>query len=131
MKETRSTLQKEIIYQAVCQHKVHPTAEEVYSYVHSDYPNISKATVYRVLKQLAEQEKISKLDFDEQARYDYLTKKHFHFKCTSCGKIYDVYPNDEMLEYIKNLEQTFSSSFSINDSDFVLKGICKECQHKH
>lgn len=128
MKETRLTLQKQIIYQAVCQLKNHPTAEDVYTQVHLNYPNISKATVYRVLKQLAEQDKLLKLDFDEQVRYDDLCTKHFHFKCTRCGKIVDIPATDEMLHSIEILKKGLSSTLYIDNSDLILKGICNDCQ---
>ena len=46
--QERQTKQKTIIYDALMTLD-HPTATEVYSYVHEQYPSVSRATVFRVL----------------------------------------------------------------------------------
>ena len=51
----RHTVQKNMIYAALCELKNHPTAHEVYEHVRTAHPTISKATVYRVLNRMAEQ----------------------------------------------------------------------------
>ena len=46
--QERQTRQKRVIYDAL-KALDHPTATEVYGYVHERYPSISRATVFRVL----------------------------------------------------------------------------------
>ncbi|NLC48425.1 MAG: transcriptional repressor, partial [Tenericutes bacterium] len=86
----RNTLQKKLILDIICNSKDHPTAEMVYNEIHIDYPNISKATVYRNLKNMASKGQIKKMeisgDFD---RYD-CNDSHYHAKCINCGEIFDV-----------------------------------------
>lgn len=53
--QTRNTVQRQIVLQAVLRMHDHPTADTVYAAVAADHPSISKATVYRNLNQLASQ----------------------------------------------------------------------------
>ena len=46
--QERQTRQKSIIYDAL-KTLDHPTATEVYGYVHERHPSVSRATVFRVL----------------------------------------------------------------------------------
>ena len=46
--QERQTKQKQIIYDAL-KTLDHPTATEVYGYVHENYPTVSRATVFRDL----------------------------------------------------------------------------------
>ena len=50
--QQRQTKQKQIIYDAL-KALDHPTATEVYGYVHDTYPTVSRATVFRVLSGFA------------------------------------------------------------------------------
>ena len=56
--QTRNTVQRQIVLQAVRSLHDHPTADSVYAVVAAEHPSISKATVYRNLNQLALQGEI-------------------------------------------------------------------------
>ena len=129
MTNTRETLQKKIIFDCLKNNKVHPTAEDVYKIVHKDYPNISKATFYRVLSKLSENGQIRKLDFDISSRFDDEIVPHYHFVCKRCNKIIDVFLNEERLTQLDEFKQIFNG-FSIDDTEIVFKGLCKDCQKK-
>ena len=45
----RNTIQKDLILNAVNQLHNHPTAGDIYEFIHKDHPNIGKGTVYRNL----------------------------------------------------------------------------------
>ena len=45
--------QRELILKAVLENRVHPTADAVFSFLKPDHPELSLATVYRNLNQLA------------------------------------------------------------------------------
>ena len=47
--QTRNTVQRQIVLQAVLRMHDHPTADTVYAAVAAEHPSISKATVYRNL----------------------------------------------------------------------------------
>lgn len=53
----RTTIQKELVLDAVKQLHNHATADEVYELVQSAHPNISKGTVYRNRAVFARREK--------------------------------------------------------------------------
>ena len=56
--QTRNTIQRQIVLQAVNQMHNHPTADAIYAVIAAQHPTISKATVYRNLNQLAAQGEI-------------------------------------------------------------------------
>lgn len=103
----------------------HPTADEIYAAVKADYPNISRATVYRNLKLLAEAGEIGEVEMPGGAdHFDYQTSRHYHVRCTRCGRIFDV-----DMEYIPDLEKSIKNTqgFQLNGHDIIFKGICPEC----
>jgi Fur family peroxide stress response transcriptional regulator len=126
MKTTRNTQQKKIIKDALtCLD--HPTASELYESIHKDYPAISKATVFRVLSQYADNGDVLRLTlFDSSTRFDYNTKPHVHAHCSVCGRVFDVW-NDEFnsLLNIKSVE-----GFEVTLCNIELNGICKDCKNK-
>lgn len=121
----RNTLQKDIVKSSIGNENDHPTAEEVYSRIHDDYPTISKATVYRILRQAADNDEFTRISMMSGADcYDKNTVKHYHVQCVKCGNIMDAamgYHSDidseeEKLEGIVVLEH-----------DILFKGVCKKC----
>ena len=56
--QTRNTIQRQIVLQAVNQMHNHPTADAIYAFIAAQHPTISKATVYRNLNKLAAQGEI-------------------------------------------------------------------------
>lgn len=121
----RNTIQKTLVLEVVHLLKKHVTADEIYDEVIKTHPNISRATVYRNLKQLSEDGKIKKVDIPNGADcFDYILKEHYHARCLKCGKILDV-----EMEYMKNLEDTVAHTdeFVFQGHDIIFKGICKEC----
>lgn len=130
MKQIRQTLQKEVTYKTLMNMMGHPTAEEVYDSVHMSFPNISKATVYRNLAALEERgliKRVPKLGGGSD-RYDKNIMPHFHAKCKSCGKIFDVaLPLEGVLENAKVMED---DGFTLSSYQLILEGICTECRSK-
>ncbi len=120
--------QREQILETLRNNCIHPTAEQVYSLVKPELPNISLATVYRNLNQLAENGTILKIDsLDGTAHFDYCREQHYHFICTKCNKVYDVPYNiaPDLAEKVR--EQT---GLTVESCDVSLKGICPDCQKK-
>ena len=87
----RNTIQCSLVLNAVNKLKNHASADEVYACITNDYPNISRATVYRNLDKLAKTGQIKKIEIPGEAeRFDHLTHNHYHIKCLQCGQIFDV-----------------------------------------
>ena len=112
--------QREIILNTLKTNVVHPTAEYVYEVLKKDNPNISLATVYRNLNQMAKLGMIKKIEGLEQSvHYDHNTHEHYHFICDKCKKVYDI---NASISY--NEEQ---HDFVVNGYDIVFHGLCKKC----
>lgn len=88
--QERQTKQKQLIYETLCTLD-HPTATEVYAFVHTRAENISRATVFRVLGGFAHTGKALELRTAGcETRYDFNTQPHSHARCTQCGRLADV-----------------------------------------
>lgn len=122
----RSTIQKELVKNAVFELKSHITADAVYEFIKKEYPTIGKGTVYRNLGILAEQGVIRKLEIpDGPDCFDYLPEKHHHLKCVKCGKLFDV-DMGEMPDFLNSVKNT--NGVKILDYDIYFKGICADCE---
>lgn len=122
---TRQTLQRSIVLETV-RLLNHPTAEEVYEAVHSEYPGISKGTVYRNLNLLSGRHSILHIPNPYGAdHYDHTVKDHYHLTCRVCGKVFDVdFP------YFSEIESMIKDKrgFAVEHHDIVFTGICPECK---
>lgn len=128
--ETRNTIQREIVLNAVRSLKCHPTASQVYEYVSKENPTISRATVYRNLNRLVETGHLLKFPVTNGAdRYDHTLHEHEHAICERCGNTYDIDLDFSQAIYgliNKNPEKTHG--FKVDECEIVFKGICPECQ---
>ncbi|MCI9263749.1 MAG: transcriptional repressor [Oscillospiraceae bacterium] len=121
----RYSRQRELIYEAVMGSKEHPTAEMVYQWLKPVCPNLSLGTVYRNLNLLAEEGVLVRMSFTVE-RYDGDTCPHSHFRCKSCGRVFDVEPDyDEALD--RAAEQV-SPGFRVEGHDLTFIGYCPECE---
>ena len=121
----RNTIQRELVLSAVRELKSHVTADEVFRFVTTDSPNVSRGTVYRNLNILAEEGSIRKIEIPGQADcYDHTTGEHCHVRCVKCGRVFDV-----MTDTVPDLTETVSDAqgFVFLGCDIIFKGICPEC----
>ena len=125
----RNSKQKDIILRALEEHCVHPTAEELYKFIHQEHADIGVATVYRNLNKFAEKGIIRKIvGLDGSSHFDSCMEPHFHFICECCGKIYDI-PMDISSDLIAKAEEF--TDCKITSMDITFKGLCRECEDKH
>ena len=90
----RNTVQKQIILDELRSVDTHPSVDELYAEIQKKHPSISKATIYRNLRQLAEKGVVLQIAIaNDVSRYDGCTDFHHHFICNHCGKVFDVYTN--------------------------------------
>lgn len=118
--------QREYILRYLSGTKEHPTADMVYENLRKDFPKISLGTVYRNLSLLVELGQIQKLSTPGQPdRYDYTTSLHYHFVCTSCGRMIDLPPID-----LGDIDEIAGSRFDgiIKGHHCQFYGICAECK---
>ena len=127
-KMERNTIQRQIILSALQKMDTHPTIEEVYAEIHKEHQAISKTTIYRNLRQLAQDSLIRQVSLpDGLERYDRLTTQHHHFKCNKCGAIFDV-----DIEYPADINGTIQEKygFQVDKHDVVFTGFCQKCKRK-
>lgn len=126
--QERHTIQKDMIYAALCELHNHPTADAVCREVQREHPTVSRATVYRVLNAMAEQGKILRLRVDGADHYDHQTHRHHHVQCTCCGRVDDVETKvmGDMTAAVTN-----SCGYVISDASLLFHGICQFCQTAH
>ncbi len=122
----RYSRQREIIVENIKNRFDHPTADEIYSACRVVEPNISLGTVYRNLKQLAEEGEIITLEtVDKKIHYDGDTSRHSHFVCERCGKIIDLFKPSETPKELKEM------GLEVTSEKCVYYGQCNDCNIKN
>jgi len=121
----RMTNQKLIILDFLRKSKDHPSADEVFLAVRKKLPQISKATVYRILDNFVKNGAIESID-GKFTRFDGNEKPHQHFICTNCGNIIDLYDNTIEKYLNKKLRLLTDGSADKFSVDFY--GTCNKCK---
>ncbi len=125
--QERQTKQKQIIYDAL-KTLDHPTATEVYGYVHENFPTVSRAPVFRVLGGFAANGRALELrTAGEEVRYDYNVAPHYHARCLTCGRVADVMATGIPTE---GLIATANHGFQVSGYSVEFYGTCKACLKK-
>ena len=122
----RNTVQRQIVQDALKKLNTHPTIEEIFAVIHDDHPSISKTTVYRNLRLLAESGIIRQVSLpDGLERYDSRIDQHYHFNCKNCGDILDV-----DIGYLSGINSAVQAKYNVlvDDHDVVFSGICQKCK---
>lgn len=90
---------------------------------------MNKATIYRQLKSLEEEQIIRKNFNDESNSYEYQLARncseHLHLKCRVCGKITHL-ECKEAAGFIRHIFETHG--FSVNQYFTSIEGVCRECR---
>ncbi|HAF60322.1 MAG: transcriptional repressor [Clostridiales Family XIII bacterium] len=111
------------VLEYLTQNRCHPTVDQIYTdLLHKEIPTLSKTTVYNTLRMLAEEGLVKVITIeDNETRYDIDVAEHGHFKCESCGSIYDFTID------MDSLELGGLNNFKVKEKDVYFKGICPEC----
>lgn len=127
MKEKRNTLQKRIVSDVFCSMNNHPSAGMVYEAVQAKYPGISRATVYRILAEAAEEGSVQRLRLvNANDRFDVTTGRHHHVTCRCCGAVADV--ESTLDDRCLATQATGCEGFQVEDCHLEFTGICEECR---
>lgn len=124
----RNTLQRSLVLDAVRRLANHPSAEEVYGQTARLHPEISKATVYRNLNVLAAEGVLRRISVANAAdRFDHNTEKHYHLKCTCCGKFSDI-----SIPYMEDLDSEVerATGYTLSSHAIIFEGLCPACKNR-
>lgn len=90
------TPQRVAILEAIFELNNHPNAENIVGFIRKNHPNISTATVYKVLDALVDSQIIRRVKTDSDVmRYDAIMDNHHHLYCAQTDRIED-YADDEL-----------------------------------
>lgn len=122
-KKMKITQQRLEILRYLDENRTHPTLEQLYEFIRTKFPAISKMTVYNVISSLIDNRIISSMRFvnSTELRVDYDKSSHFHFLCGKCGKIYDIESDFDLLDNVKRNGHKFDE-YTVN-----IYGTCKNC----
>lgn len=124
----RYTDQRAAVYRFLLGTEAHPTADDVFTSVRHEIPDISLATVYKSLETLVGCGLATKLTYgDGSARYDGRTDPHHHARCLRCGAVTDL-PGHLDTSAVRN-QLGPVSGFQIQSYRVELVGYCNSCQH--
>lgn len=120
----RPSVQRLAIYEYVKMTKQHPTAECVYESLRDKLGSLSLTTVYNTLKLFVDAGLVIMLNIDNTFHcFDGDTHPHAHFRCNTCGKIYDFPMKRDYHALVEDAE-----GFDVTEAQLYLKGICKVCK---
>jgi len=120
----RNTIQRQLVYKAVCELDIHANAEQVYDHVTKAYPSISKATVYRNLGQMVESGELLNIgNFYGSTHYDHNCHDHYHFICDKCKQVFDI---EVDFKHINKDART--DGLEIKGHNLSFFGLCSTCR---
>jgi len=126
-KGLKVTPQRIAILAAIIKLNNHPTAENIIEYIRKNHPNISVATVYKVLDALVENKLVKKVKTEKDfMRYDAIVESHHHIYCSDSDSIEDYFDNElnELLE--KYFDKKKIPDFKIEDIKLQIIGKYKK-----
>ena len=122
--QKRNTAQKKAIFSELASRCDHPSATKLSEDLKEKYPNLSRATVYRVLNAAADEGEILRIHAGTEDHFDG-TQNHCHIICTECDHIFDAtFPKN----VIPDLQE--ESGYQVSGSNVVFYGVCPNCQKK-
>ena len=128
LKLRRNTPQRKVVLEELCRMKSHPTAAELYAAVRPRLPRISLGTIYRNLEVLHEDGVIRKMEFaGAESRFDGNMDLHYHVRCTECGRVEDIFPQDPDQLPAQPVEL---AGFLITGHRLEYFGICPGCRNR-
>lgn len=109
------------VYKYLLENPIHPTADDIYGELKKYMASISRTTVYNVLNLLCDQGLAKRIAIEKnEMRYDANISNHMHFKCTDCGKVYD-------LNTVSFPEVTIPEGYTMQEVQVNISGNCPAC----
>lgn len=98
----------------------HLSAEEVFLQARAQLPELSRATVYNALGELAEVGLLGVVEGPGPRQFDANVAPHHHFRCRECNGLRDIDPG--------SIELTLHEhGFEVERAHVLLEGLCPKC----
>lgn len=82
-------------------------------------PKIDLVTIYRNLELFVQAGIVKRLQFEDEALYEYQEKPHHHALCENCHKMIHFSVSEEKLRKLIDI-----ANFSVTSIDITVKGVC-------
>ena len=123
---TKNFRKRNAIYDCLCNLKTHPSAEDIYTRLKPEIPDLSLATVYRNINLFRQQGlAICVATVDGVERYDGNVHPHVHFICTDCNAVIDL----TEMKVPQSLTSAAESSVGgmVTECQLSFTGKCRSC----
>ena len=98
----------------------HLSAEEVFQRARAHLPELSRATVYNALGELAEVGLLGVVEGPGPRQFDANVAAHHHFRCQRCSTLHDIDP--------EHVDLTLREpGFEVERAHVLLEGLCPAC----
>lgn len=117
----RATAQRRAIYGLFAgTENGHLSAEEVFQRARAQLPELSRATVYNALGELAEAGLLGVVEGPGPRQFDANVAPHHHFRCRRCSALFDIDP--------ERIDMTLREpGFEVEQAHVLLEGLCPKC----
>jgi Fur family transcriptional regulator, ferric uptake regulator len=104
--------------------------EGLFKKVKESLPSTAYSTIYRIVNQLLQENKIIKVDWRQRSsKYEWADRPHHHHVvCETCDTVVDI--DDSILRYNEE-ELVKKTGFLIKAHTIEVSGICQPCQTKN
>ncbi len=121
----RTTQQGKAIYNALVNSGRPLSVSEVFELAKNEVIGLGVATVYRNLKALQEEGRITQVDLPGQPpRWEVPTSHHHHFLCRTCDKLFEIHACPD------NIRRLLPEGYILEEHDLLLRGECDICAQK-
>lgn len=123
----RVTAQRRLLLRLLVEHQGrHWTAEELWTALRRDLPEVARATAYNVLEELVRVGLAEELPAgDGSQRYGLRLVSHHHFVCDRCQRWFDVHPSG--VDGVR-LGAAGEGGHRVERVDVTLRGVCADCR---
>jgi Fur family ferric uptake transcriptional regulator len=123
----RLTKQRVVVAEALARAKTALSAQQLHALVHSRYPRLGLATVYRALEAQVEAGMATRIERagHEHAYFACDPQHHHHLICTRCERVEDV--SEEVLGPVLRAVRD-RHSFQVDHARLDFYGLCRECR---
>lgn len=126
-KGIRKSLRRSQVLEVFSKCEKHVTVNELVELVHSKYPDIGIATIYRTLKLICDSGIARTTEFEKgtiRYEHDFGHQHHDHLVCFNCGAFIEI--NNDRIEEEQN-KIAKDNGYTLLNHKMILYGLCQKC----